>query len=187
MRNNLSIQPELFEGMEEQACTLVRELLESRLDPVFIVNEAIIPAVEASATGLKSGSFQVTRLPELGKSLQAVMKEIEDSLGNAGLSLHFRLGRARDDVFDLWGAEIADAFEAAGFRTLRSSELNRCEVVAVCNSAWVSSERKATPGHGNGKDCLTGSKISASREFADLSATDCGFPGGDRRANLAGS
>ena len=127
-----SLQLRLFAGPPTQARTLVRELLARRLHPVFIVKNGVVPAVEASCIAWQNGSFQVGQLPALGRSLQEVMQEIKGSLGNGGLSLHFRIGRAWEDVFDLWGSVITEAFDAAGFRTFRSSELNRCEAIAVC-------------------------------------------------------
>ena len=127
-----SLQLLLFAGMPQQARTLVRELLGRRLHPVFIVRNGVVPAVEASCNALKNGSLQVGQLPGLGRSLHAVMEEIKSSLGKGGLSLHFLIGRAWEDVFDLWGSVITEAFDAAGFRTFRNSELNRCEAITVC-------------------------------------------------------
>ena len=125
----------LFEGLQEEARTLVRDFLASGEHPVSIVKEAIIPAVEASSHALKSGSLKVGALPALGSALLAAMEERAEPLKMAGLSLHFRVGKACDDVFDLWGTEIAGAFEGAGCETSRSSELNRCQVVR--NNDWL--------------------------------------------------
>jgi hypothetical protein len=161
MKVTLPSQFRVFEGTQMQARTFVRELLANGQHPAMIVKEAIIPAVEASGQALGDGSLRVGELPELEISLQGVMEELEESLQKAGVTLHFRIGRARDDVFDLWGTEIAGAFEAAGFTTSRSSELNRCEGIRVCELASAGIERDCGPRKARATDWLRATKRQA--------------------------
>lgn len=108
----------------------MRQLLAKNLHPVAIINEAIIPEIELNGQALQMGNFPVGDLPQFILKLQTLMEELAQALLSAGVFLHFRVGRARDDAFDLWGSEIAGAFASAGFPTTRSSELNHCELLS---------------------------------------------------------
>jgi hypothetical protein len=154
MKAPLPLDSWIFEGSTDQVRKDVRELLAERRHAVAILNEVILPEIEASGRALRFGSVQLSELPELGVKLQAVMGELAASLRRTGLALHFKVGRAGDDVFDLWGTEIAGAFEAAGFLTSRSSEKNRCEVITVCTR--VNDARRAPVSCGGGLGIQSG-------------------------------
>jgi hypothetical protein len=152
-----NLQSFIFLGDEVQAQSLARELLAGGVQPLRLVKEAIIPAVEQSAAELEAGNLHPPELFALSNALSAILQQIAHHTRPRSLALQFKLGRVRSDAFDLWRSAMRAAFEEAGFHTEETSELNRCEMTAICSLAAPALQLMRTPGqlqvHGSFGSC----------------------------------
>jgi corrinoid protein of di/trimethylamine methyltransferase len=108
---------------EETTKKLIKELLSEGVDPLIIVNEALIPAATIIGEKFENGEYFLPELLICGDLLQDAMKIIEDFIEKSGQSeklKHTKLGKVviatvRGDIHDIGKNLVAALLRANNF------------------------------------------------------------------------
>jgi 5-methyltetrahydrofolate--homocysteine methyltransferase len=148
----------VISGKRKDVKVIVPELLEAGVDPVELLEKALIPAMGVVGDRFKKNEIFVPEMLVSARAMKEAMKTIEPILIEAGIKPEFKavIGTVEGDLHDIGKNLVATMWKGAGFEVMDLG-------VNVSPAAFLEAVREHQP-HLVGLSALLTTTMPAMRE-----------------------